>query len=185
MVDRPTSYSDTLDLQYKLPVGWKLHGCGFYSVVIGRADSDKVYKMVYRGRDQWPEYAEYAFQNHSTNHLLPRIHRMFRDDDKAIAVIERLYESGVYHSVGMSDVIKLCRNQGFTTRFKTPTKRRTKVREYLRERFDIRGNRNYNPTNLADIVLWVAGKPDMKADFHGRNWMMRQTGQLVLTDPIG
>lgn len=178
----PRSYPETIDLQQNLPEGWVFHGQGFYSAVIGHDDSMYVYKIVWRYGDQWVNYARYAMGNQ--NPLLPKIYGLVEDDFRLIAKVERLYDSGVYHSVGMSDVVKLVRNPAFSKRYRKSAKIIEKVRKYLWELFDMRGNQNYNPTNLAEIVVWMAGQP-VKVDCHGRNWMIRPTGQLVLTDPIG
>lgn len=180
----PKSYPETIELQLGLPVGWKFHGFGFYSVVIGEVDSAYAYKIVWRSGDQWVTYAKYAMGREDQNPLLPRIFALAEDDFRVIAKVERLYDSGIYHSVGMADVVKLVRNPLFSKRYRKPAKRLEKIRNYLWNQFDMRGNRNYNPTNLAEIVVWMAGNP-VKVDCKGNNWMIRQTGQLVLTDPIG
>lgn len=182
----PRLYHQLLELKRQLPAGWVIHGIGFYSFAIGNPDSDRVWKISWRGNDPWIEYARFVSGHpFGENPLMPRIYRLEIQGDRAIAWMERLSESGVYHCVGMLNVVKLCRNQGFRNRFNTLKAKRRKIREYLHNLFDMRGNRNYNSTNLADIVVWMAGLPEVKVDCHGKNWMVRNSGQLVLTDPIG
>lgn len=186
MVHAPRVFHETLELQRLMPNGWKYHGTGFYSSVIGPEDSDKVFKLSWKGSDPWIQYAEHVTQQPmGSNPLMPKIYNLFVDDGRAIAVMERLYESEIVHSVGMSNVVKLCKNQWFGIQFRTLNSKRKKIADFLRYQFDMRGNRNYNTNNLADIVIWMAGLPDAKVDCHGSNWMIRTTGQLVLTDPIG
>lgn len=181
----PRVFHETLELQRLMPVGWKYHGTGFYSSVIGQIDSDRVYKLSWKGSDPWIQYAEHVTRHMDSNPLMPKIYNLYVDDGRAIACMERLYDSEIVHSVGMSNVVKLCKHQWFSNQFKTLNAKRKKISDFLRNQFDMRGNRNYNTNNLADIVIWMAGLPDVKVDCHGSNWMIRPTGQLVLTDPIG
>lgn len=81
----------------------KVLGFGCYSTVCQVPGESTVIKINYKSWDSWIHYAQYAMANHLTNPMLPVIHELHVEDNRAIARMEKLEPSQIDMSVGMGE----------------------------------------------------------------------------------
>jgi hypothetical protein len=134
-------------------------GSGLYSKVYSIPNAfDKVIKVG--ELDEWPSYIQWATNNGHAGKFAPKVYSLKFHDEFYVAIMERLICT-------MSEL-------------KYEHGARTAQARVFNNIF------NRGQCEATDIVEYVAElrRNNLSGDLHSGNWMLRQDGQLVITDPV-
>ncbi len=150
--------------------GFHKVGSGLFAVVLAKPGSDRVIKVALAS-DMWPEYVEWATLNAYAGKFAPKVYSLKFHNGFYVAVMERLvctlqelekennYSQNTQYHI-LAEAIKYW--SGYS-RYCKP---------------DIM-------PNCPDLQAFseAAGESGMFEDLHGGNIMLRNDGQIVVTDP--